>query len=176
MEKESGTHPLITAIASIGFIVLIGYFTIASRSIDHVSFAYAYADLAPIFIGVYGVFLAFLSAGMVFPPKDVSPLSRLASWAIAVLQVWAMVNTFDAFVRLKAALNLPVVDTFEVTTQTTSIWWAFHVAIMSFLFGITMYTVGGFERFIAPLFPSTRRYQTRDSERRTPTKEAQAKH
>ena len=156
MEGDSKTAFLFRLIAPLGFLFLVLYFYVRCRSIDYTAFAYSYVDLAPIYIGVYGVFLAFISAGVIFPPKDASTSSRLVCWAIAVVQVWAIVGTSEAFVQLKAALGSPVIDVFEITTHTGTIFMAFEVAIMSFLFGITVYTVGGPGRFYE-LFMSRRR-------------------
>jgi hypothetical protein len=156
MEEESKIYRLIGLIVPLGFNILLVYFTVRSRSIDYVSFAFAYVDLVPIYIGIYGVFLAFLSAGVMFPPKDTSISSRLMCWAIAVVQIGAILETSEAFVRIKASLGMPIVDAFEITTQTGAISGAFYVAIMSFLLGITAYTVGGPGR-LYELFSSSRR-------------------
>jgi len=115
------------------------------KSIDPVHFAFAFVDLGPIFIGIYGTFLAFLSAGLIIAPKGTSLATKLVTWFIGVLQVWSMISTLGTFLKLKAALNYPVTDLFEITLQTGWISTAFLVATMSFLFGISMYAAGGIE-------------------------------
>jgi len=153
---------LIRSALPLGFLLLLGYFQVRIRSIDYVSFAFAYVDLAPIYIGIYGVFLAFLSAGIAFTSVNISTSSKVAYWAIAVLQIWAIVETTEAYVRLRACLNLPIIDGFELTTQTGAISWAFFVSITSFLFGVTFYTLGGMEEFIRFFLPSRRRRPSRE--------------
>lgn len=137
--------------------LLCFYFIVQITSIDYVMFAYAYSELAPIFIGVYGIFLAFTSAALLLSRKETSILSRLTSWVVGVLQVWAMISTCEAFVRLKAALNSPVTDTFEISTQTGAILGAFMLAVMAFLVGMSIHAMGGLETWMELAFSSRKK-------------------
>jgi hypothetical protein len=156
METQGKYDRQIARVFALCVPLVCSYFIFAIASIDYVLFAYAYSELAPIFIGIYGVFLAFMSAALLLSRKETSITSRLVSWVVGVLQVWAIISTSEAFVRLKAALNSPVIDTFEISTQTGAIMGAFLFAVMSFLIGMSIHAMGGLETWMR-LASSSRR-------------------
>jgi len=151
--KNKNRHRWINYLPFLASLTLSLYFLILATSIDPVAYAYAYLDLAPILIAIYGIFLGFLSSSLVLTQRKEKIFFRWITWVVAVVLIWAMINTLLSFSKLKAALNLDVKDIFEITTHTGEINTTLWIALFSFLFYITSYTVGDLDWIEEALLP-----------------------
>ena len=123
------------AFTAITFLLL--FLPVGPRSLDPMAYAFAFPDLALVYLTMYGILLGFLATPIWFSPRQREPWVRWASWSMALLLVAAIIQTSSLYVRLRALTNQKVFDTWAITSVTGEIGFLPMIVLYAFLAYLT---------------------------------------